>query len=204
MRLYALSRIVQLLQLSFAPRDIGTGPDVAPVSADEHARFMDALGLQAAHHPAFHPFYHEVVTVDEAAAEGEAPRIVDVYWPAYRLGPLMITRAGCRVSAGRAHLVREIAERSVLYWASARRHRPVADLGQGWGSNSQWRTPFRRDYALEGALHYNVDARPDPRPAEDGLTEGERRELLRHRCFVTCAKPDDDLWPYDLAWVEPA
>src|SRR5688500_14185072 len=43
-RLYALSRIVQLLQISFAPRTLEAGWDMAPVSRDEFARFMDALG----------------------------------------------------------------------------------------------------------------------------------------------------------------
>jgi hypothetical protein len=203
-RLYALSRIVDLLQLSFVPRRLEEGWNVAPVAADEFARFMDALGLQAIDRAEFHPFYHEIVTVDQAPDDDASPGIAEVLWPGYALGPLLISRAGVRVRAGRRNLVKEIAERSTLYWAYARNNRRTEDPGLGWGGNSQWRTPFRRDYALDGALHYNADAR-DPGPgAGIDLGETERAELLRHRCFVTCTRPSDDLWPYGLRLVEPA
>lgn len=203
-RLYALSRIVDLLQLSFAPRTREEGWMVAPVSRDQFARFMDALGLEAVERAAFHPFYHEIVTVDQAEDEDAAPEISEVLWPGYMLGPLLISRGGVRVRAGRRHAAKEIAERSTLYWAYARNHRPTEDLGRGWGGNSQWRTEFRRDCALDGALHYNVDGR-DPGPgAGIGLDATERAELLRHRCFVTCTRPGDDLWPYGLRLAEPA
>jgi hypothetical protein len=69
--------------------------------------------------------------------------------------------------------------------------------------HSQWRTSFRRDYALDGSLWYNVDARPRQGPEMDeDLEPRERAELLRHRCFVPCAKPHDDRWPYGLRLVE--
>jgi hypothetical protein len=106
------------------------------------------------------------------------------------------------VRAGRLHLLKEVAERSTLYWAYARNHRKSEDLSRGWGSNSQWRTAFRRDYALGGRLFYNVDARPHPGGPDADLTAAERAELLRHRCFVTCTTPSDDLWPYDLSATE--
>ncbi len=204
-RLYALSRIVDLLQLSFAPRVDDPPWELATVTRDQHARFMEALGLERADHLIFHPFYHEIVTVDQAGDESEPPAVTDIHWPAYMLGPLLITRAGCSVRAGRRHLVKEIAEGSTLYWAYARSHRPATDLSRGWGSNSQWRTSFRRDYALGGSLWYNVDARPRQGPEMDeDLEPRERAELLRHRCFVTCAKPHDDRWPYGLRLVENA
>lgn len=202
-RLYALSRIVDLLQLSFAPAVADPRWKLATVSRDEHARCMDALGLEVVERASFHPFYHEVVTVDQVADNDAAPVVEEILWPAYTLGPLLITRAGCRVRAGRRHLVKEVAERSTLYWAYARSHRPAADLSHGWGSSSQWRTTFRRDYATDGRLFYNVDAKPRQGPAMDeDLSDGERAELLRHRCFVTCAKPGDDRWPYGLSLVE--
>lgn len=206
-RLYALSRIIDLLQLSFAPAAANRTWDVASVTRDEHARFMDALGLEAVDRTDFHPFHHEIVRVDEVPEESALPCVVQVFWPGYVLGPLRITRAGVRVAAGRRHLRAEIAERSTLYWAYARNGRPTADLGNGWGGNSQWRTPFRRDYLLDGALHYNVDAAERARGrggADDELDAGERAELLRHRCFVTCAKPDGDRWPYDFTLTEHA
>lgn len=204
-RLYALSRIVDLLQLSFAPAAENRTWDLAVVSRDEHARFMGALGLEPVERTDFHPFHHEIVSVEEVADEDARPKVGQTYWPCWMLGPLLITRAGVRAAAGRRHLRREIAERSTMYWAFARNTRPVADLGQGWGSNSQWRTPFRRDYALDGTLHYNVDAAGPARGGpDDDLDAAERRELLRHRCFVTCTKPDGDRWPYDLTMTEPA
>lgn len=203
-RLYALSRILQLLQLSFQPRAGGFGPAVAPVTAGEYARFLDALGLEAVEEADFHPFHHEIVRVDELPRLDAPPRVGEILWPGVRLGALLISRAGCRVRAGRRRLVKEIAENSTLYWASARAGRPAEDLGSGWGSNSQWRTPFRRDYALDGAYYYNVDAcapRPGPTP-EDDLDATERDELLRHRCFVTSPRPGHDRWPYDLTLIE--
>jgi len=203
-RLYALSRIVQLLQLSFAPPAADAAWTIAPVTVDEYARFMAALGLEAVDRAGFHPFFHEVVTVDELPDDSAPPEVVEHHWPGYTLGPLLITRAGCRVRAGRLHMVKEIAERSTLYWAYARNTRPAADLSHGWGGNSQWRTAFRRDYALDGRLHYNVDAKPTPGGMRDDLAAAERAELLRHRCFVTCTKPSDDRWPYDLGLVEDA
>lgn len=202
-RLYALSRIVQLLQLSFAPRTADAAWTLATVSRDEYAGFMDALGLEAVERAGFHPFFHEVVTVDQLDEADAAPEVADVYWSGYALGPLLITRAGCRVRAGRRHLLKDVAERSTLYWAYARNHRPAEDLSRGWGGNSQWRTSFRRDYALDGMLFYNVDAREPSRGPDDDLDAGERAELLRHRCFVTRTKPGDDLWPYDLTLTEP-
>ena len=200
-RLYALSRIVELLQLSFAPRETGGARNIATVTADEHARFMRALGMEPIDQTVFHPFYHEVVTVD-AADDDARPEIAEVCWPGWRLGPLLISRAGCRVRAGRRHLVKEIAERSTLYWAYARNHRPTDDPSRGWGGNSQWRTSFRRDYALDGALHYNVDGREHPGGTDPELDEADRMELLRHRCFVTSAKRSDDRWPYGFRLVE--
>lgn len=203
-RLYAMSRIVELLQLSFAPRTGDAVWNLALVTADEHARFMEALGLEAAEHAAFHPFHHEIVTVDQLPDESAPPEIVQVYWPGWRLGPLLVSRAGCRVRAGRGHVVKEVAERSTLYWAYARNNRPTDDPSRGWGSNSQWRTSFRRDYALDGALYYNVDGREHPGGADPELGEAERAELLRHRCFVTSPRRSDDRWPYGWRLVEHA
>ncbi|HVG45423.1 MAG TPA: hypothetical protein VM890_11850, partial [Longimicrobium sp.] len=201
-RLYALSRIVQLLQLSFAPRTAEAAWTLAPVGRDEHARFMDALGLEPLERAGFHPFFHEVVTVDALAEADAAPEVAEAYWPGYGLGPLLVTRAGCRVRAGRLHLLKEVAERSTLYWAYARNTRGTDDLSSGWGGNSQWRTAFRRDYALDGRLWYNVGAREHPGGAGAELTAAERAELLRHRCFVTCTGPSDDRWPYGSSAVE--
>jgi len=198
--LYALSRVVDVLNLSFAPR-VGDDWKMPRVGAEEMAAFMDALGFERIDRPRFHPFHHEIVTVepmDDASAE---PEVAREYWPGWRLGPLLISRAGCAVRAGREHVVKEIAETSTLYWAFARHTRPTYDLSVGWGSNSQWRTRFRRDYEIGGALHMNVDP-TSPAALDEDLTQAERLELLRHRCFVRCAKDHRDRWPYDLTHVE--
>ena len=200
-RLYALARILDLLQLSFAPCAEHAAWRISAISRDEYARFLDALGLEPLEHAEFHPFLHEVVTVDQLAEDRAAPKVVEVYWPGCSLGPLLISRVGCRVEAGRGHMVKEIAERSTLYWAYARNNRNAEDLSTGWGSNSQWRTDFRRDYMLEDRLYYNVDATGQD-DGEPDLDEAESLELLRHRCFVTCGKPSEDRCPYDLSLTE--
>jgi hypothetical protein len=171
-RLYAFSRIVDLL-----------------LRHARFAEFMESFGLQRIERKAFHPFFHEIVSVGE----------VREYWPGYMLGNLTIIRAGCGI-APRPEITKHIAETSTLYWTWNREHRPTDDLSAGWGGNSQWRTAFRRDYAIDGRLHYNVDRLK--KPDEDDLEPSERLEMLRHRCFVHCTKPDDDLWPYDYTHQE--
>lgn len=206
-RLYALSRIVELVRLGLAPsgREVAGGWRTATILHGEYVDFMDSLGLQRIVRPSFHPFFHEIVTVDLLPEETAPIAIVEEYWPGYMLGPLLLTRAGCAVAAGAAHLTKEVAEHSILYWAFARRTRPTEDLSRGWGSNSQWRTDFRRDYVLDGRLHYNVDAVGKRSASQDeDLTDAERLELLRHRCFVQCVKPDGDRWPYASSHVEEA
>ncbi|HET7233810.1 MAG TPA: hypothetical protein VFJ16_27615 [Longimicrobium sp.] len=203
-RLYALSRIIDLLQLSFAPPAPEPRWTIAAVSAKDFVEFADALGLERIDQTAFHPFYHEIVTVDAEPNENATPRLVDAYWPGLMLGPLLLSRTGCRVAAGRRHIMKEVAETSTLHWAYARNNRPATDLSAGWGSNSQWRTAFRRDYAIDGELRYNVDARENPGGAGEALDPAERLELLRHRCFIISPTPSGDLWPYDLSHVEHA
>lgn len=84
--------------------------------------------------------------------------------------------------------------------------RVVDDLSTGWGSNSQWTTAFRRDYLVDGRLHYNVDEAVRGRhrvpPAED-LEPAALVQLLRHRCS-TVVDHGGDLFPYDAHHVEPA
>ncbi|QDD92869.1 hypothetical protein HVIM_03951 (plasmid) [Roseomonas mucosa] len=73
------------------------------------------------------------------------------------------------------------------------------------------RTAFRRDYAEDGRLFYNVDAREmigssaggSGPPVDEDLTDAERVELVTHRCFVRTTKSDADRWPYRQGYVEP-
>lgn len=188
-RLYALSRVSDLLLARPKEREI----------------LMLALGLQPLQSRGFSPFFHEIASVEQAPLASEAVSVTETVWPGWRLGPMMFARAGVRVRAGTDHIVKEIAETSMLYWSFARPQRRTMDLSVGWGSNSQWRTSFRRDYELCGEFLYNVDARPTSGPAGDeDLTDDEASALLRNRCFVRTRKPDDDRWPYDSAWREPA
>ena len=153
------------------------------------ADFMESLGLQRIERDEFHPFFHEIVSVGE----------VKEYWPGYMLGNLMILRSGRGIEA-RPGITKSIAERSTLYWATRRANRPTNDMSDGWGSNSRWRTRFRRDYAIGGRLYYNVDAKK--MREYDELEPSEWLELLRYRSFVQCAKPDNDLWPYAFTHQE--
>jgi hypothetical protein len=91
--------------------------------------------------------------------------------------------------------------RSRVYFAYARRNRLTHDPSEGWGSNSQWRTNFRRDYLLDGVRYYNVDGKPKRKPDED-LSEADRMEMLRYRSFVRCEKEDINRWPYYDSLVE--
>jgi hypothetical protein len=203
-RLYALSRVNETLLLGFQHgRADGTDWPAPNISPDDYVRFAESLGLIVTASPSFSPFYHEIVEVEEAPDEDQPVRVVSTIWPCLMLGDMMLSRAGVRVSGGTLSMRKDVAESSTLYWAFRRKNRPVQDLSHGWGSNSQWRTSFRRDYRLGEEFHYNVDgkhdlAAPEP-PAEDrdGLTREERIELLTNRCFVRAMKPHSDLWPYD-------
>ena len=140
------------------------------------------------------------------------------------LGNMMFSRAGVSVRGGRNHIRKEIVERSTIYWTYWRRYRPSNDLSHGWGSNSQWRTSFRRDYQTEESYFYNVDTDesrmvdltdPDleftkptgsitPRsPRADqisarmnGAARLQHTEFVRHRCFIKTDIGGDDR--YDL------
>ena len=192
-RLYAISRVCELLVLR----------DAEPSAADAARDFLAGLGLTPLPDLPFTPLLHEIALVTEDD-DDDAPIRLDgpPLWAGWMAGPMVVMRAGVRVRGGRSHIRKDIAERSTLYWAWRRRHRPTQDLSRGWGSNSQWRTAFRRDYLIDGVARYNVDA---PAHKGDGLdlTDDEARELVRHRCFIRCALPDDDLWPYDSGLVEP-
>ena len=207
-RLYALSRIVELLSIGLTPARVGLEQrwHVAELHADEFAAAMENLGLERVEQAAFSPFYHEVASVEQTGDDTTPPSIISEFAPGFRVGALLIARARCQVSSGRNHLVGTVAEMSTLYWAFARNNRPVTDLSAGWGSNSQWRTPFRTDYAYEGTLFFNADPNAHCPAIEDdaSLNLDEQLELLRHRCFVRCSKDHADLWPYDWSAEEGA
>lgn len=202
--LYALSRVSQTLLLRFqSGRADGTDWPGPQITLAEYTAFMVSLGFTVADVNQFSPFYHEIVAVEQHPDDIVPTTVSDVVWPCVMLGNMLFSRAGVRVTSGRRFIDKPVAETSVLYWAFWRKNRPYQDLSHGWGSNSQWRTTFRHDYRIADTLHFNVDEKPVP-PEDDGLTPAERIELVTHRCFVTCEKPHNDLWPYDLWHNAPA
>lgn len=201
------------------PRD----GDHPVLSRDELVRFFGAFGMEPMRvHPHYHPFFHEVAAAEFDPALGNAVLVEEDLWPGLWFGDLVFARAGVRVRCGPdAPLHPALAARSTLYFAWLRVYRPTCDLSDGWGSNSQWGTDFRRDYVDGAVLRYNVDGRvllkddaivPPPSPddrSDDAalcgdLTPAERVELLTHRCFVRTAKPGKDRWPFDDTYAEPA
>jgi len=168
------------------------------------AAFMAGLGMERLEHPRFHPVFHEIVTVEQAEDLSAEPEVVREHWPGWRLGPMIVSRAGCALRAGREHMVKEVAESSTLCWAFARHTRPTEDLSVGWGSNSQWRTRFRRDYEIGGPVWMNVDGGDRKSPFEHNadFSEAERRDLVRHRCLVRTLQDGREAFPYKLAHVE--
>lgn len=191
--LYALSRVAELLILPHQPP--ADGPDWLPLPA--YRQFIGAFGATSPQIEGFHPFLHEIVRVEAAADRSEPPAVVAEWWPSCVVGDLLILRAGVTVRAGAGHLDPVTAAGSALYWASRRRYRPARDLSHGWGSNSQWRTAFRRDYRLGDRLLYNADAALDPgsqQPCDPGL--------LRHRCSTLIDHGDDE-WVWDGHHSEP-
>jgi len=195
--LYALGRVLDLLLC-----------EEMPISREEYAAFVEALGLEVVRPQQFSPFYHEVVQVERASSQFSPVTILEDKWPCVMLGNMMVSRAGVRISAGASLLVAGVADASTLYWTYSRNNRPHQDLSHGWGRNSQWRTAFRRDFVVGDRFYYNVDGKNDLAVDDDdddsGLTHSERIELVTHRCFVRCTKPHNDLWPYDDRLVQDA
>lgn len=201
-RLYALSRVLELLTLRFQQgKENGVdwpGPDISKQQFD---LFAQALGLHVEYSSIYHPFSHEIVK--NIPSSSFDPEITHHHWSGLMLGNMRILRAGVTVSVSPKILRPGISDTSTLYWAYRRNNRPYNDLSQGWGSNSAWRTGFRRDYKIGNELYLNVDGTEDlmliPHDSlnDAGLNSAERIELLLNRSFVITEKTHDDLWPYD-------
>lgn len=205
--LYALSRVNDTLLRSFQTGSADGNWPGQELSVDDYMRFVESLGMTVVDKSAFSPFFHEIVHVEEVEDADCPITLVSTLWPCAMLGSMLFSRGGVEVMGGRNHIKKDVAEKSTLYWAYRRKNRPYRDLSQGWGSNSQWGTTFRRDYRIAGHLYYNVDARL-PRDydvvlLQDGLTKEERIELLTNRCLIKTEKRHDDLWPYDDTYQDP-
>lgn len=212
-RLYALSRACEVLMLSLetAQPQARSGGHLT-LSLWQFEDFFSRLGIDAMRPELYTPFHHEIVATFPAPSPGQVPQILAWHWPCLMLGTLMIQRGGVTLSAGAEVLAPGIADTSTLYWAYDRNSRPTHDLAHGWGSNSRWRTAFRRDYHLGDTHHFNVDGKCDLSSVdagtldESGLSRAERIELLINRSFVTIPKEHADLFPYGdrLSLTAPA
>ncbi|PVX36220.1 hypothetical protein C8C92_2832 [Janthinobacterium sp. 78] len=212
--LHAFSRIGQVLVLPLQQgRGNGNGEGWAgpPLSLTEYEAFVEALGMTVLRPAEFSPFYHEIVGLQPAGSAHARAAIMAWRWPCVMLGNMLFARGGVDVCAGKTIFKPGIADASTLYWADRRKGRPVNDLSHGWGSNSQWRTSFRRDYVVDDTRFYNVDGKYDlaeqaAETADDGLfpvlTLAQRIELLTQRCLVSSTTAHDDLFPYDDCWRE--
>jgi hypothetical protein len=198
--LYALGRVNDQLLLSFQPA-LKPSP-VRALTLEEYAAFMSAIGMTVERRAEdFSPFFHEIVQVDSAAGR---PAITERRWPLVTFGQMLFCRAGVDVRSGPEFVKKEVAETSVLYFAHRRLHRETRDSSEGWGSNSQWRTSFRRDYFTETEFLYNVDGKYSvEEPAakssmQSDLSKEQRIELLTYRCWIR-DRPDadDDWYPFE-------
>ncbi|MCL2466901.1 MAG: hypothetical protein FWF02_09495 [Micrococcales bacterium] len=195
--LYALSRVNDVLLGQVWPR--------GQVPVHTYLEFVGALGMRTVASTCFDPFLYEISEVIQADDPAEPVSVVGLHSPAVMVGDLLFSRARVTVRAGSDHAVVGWADTSALYWTYCRQGRPT----EGWGSNSQWQTRFRRDYRTPEADLLNVEGsdyviNSDCEPL---LSLDERIDLLRHRCFVRppahadelCA---DDLRPYDWYLVD--
>lgn len=205
--LYALSRVSDLLLLAFEPvrnpwSNYGEPQEVwiPPIRLEERNEWLRSLGMQQADQPTFHPFFHEIVAVDQSTDPDEPISLIETLWPGFLLGHMLFCRAGVRVHGGEHFIHKDIAENSRMYWTYARHNRKTVDDSQGWGHNSQWGTDFRRDYVTREAYYYNVDGDFDiheddkfaetdpyslgPEHYNPDLTLPQRIELLTNRCFI--------------------
>ena len=206
--LYALSRANDLLLLQFQGngRKAWEGPRLHP---HEYVEFFTQLGFEIAGPERFSPVHHEIVRVHQSSNDEEPIGVLETLWPGLMYGDMLFSRSGVAAIGGQKRVVKEVAENSTLYFAFRRLQRPTNDLSAGWGSNSQWRTSFRRDYRSAGTLVYNADGKnrlnADPTSENDrnGLTPEQRIELCQNRCFIVTSKEHHDLWPFDDRYEEP-
>jgi hypothetical protein len=206
--LYAAFRVASVLLLRFQTgRADGTDYPGPAISVEGFQLLHEALGFSVPTAVPFHPFFHEIVGVRQVTPSDTPIAIAEQVWPPLMLGNMIFCRAGCVVSGGVNHVVKDIAERSKLYWTFRRKDRPYADQSHGWGSNSQWATSLRRDYQSPTGYHYNVDAE-ESLNARTGTVRGVdvavMIELLRNRCLIRTAVDDSDLYPYRYAYTESA
>jgi hypothetical protein len=203
--LATLSRVLDLMIAPYQPPGSHPGYAGPLPEPGTYPRFAAATGLTRIAEDAFHPFFHEIVSVEPADDPDEPIGLLDEAWPGYLLGTLLVARAGVRVRAGAANAVAAVATRSRLHWAWWRRHRDT----HPFGADRLGRDGFRRDYRAVDGLYYNVDGQPESVRSgcgEPPLSSAERLELLRHRCVLRRPEAAAAAWPWagHLRYCEPA
>lgn len=207
-RLYALFRVTSaLIDRVFSGGSSACRYDAPDrrITREGFEMFHESLGFRPTNETVFHPFYCEVVEVEEAVPGDTKPMINEVHWPGLMLGSLMFSRAGCSLRAGHEHVRKSIADSSRLYWTYRRAGRECEDLSHGWGGNSQWRTPHRRDYRTAGRFFYNVDGECSLDEADcdtEGVSPDTMIELIRYRQLVRSSSENTDLYPYRFTYSE--
>lgn len=207
-RLYTLFRVISLLLLSFqTDRRTYTNYKSLTLPLEGIQLFLEQLGFHVPDTREYHPFYHEILFVDQAERSEQPVAITQVHWPCFMLGDMIFCRSGVSVSAGKSHVVKEVAESSTLYWMYCRKDRPCNDQSHGWGHNSQWRTAQRRDYRTKDRYHYNIRGREslnNPTVTVDNMPRSSMIELVRNRCMLTTQIDGSDLYPYLYSYTENA
>ena len=154
-----------------------------PVSIEQYLRFFIDVGFTPVFSRRFSSFQNEIVRVLPSQDDAAPISVCEVLWPGLMYGDMLFSRSGVAVTGGTRHVLKDVAENSTLYFTYRRLTRKTNDLSMGWGSNSQWRTAFRRDYACQGRWFYNIDGKHSLNsvsPSEedrDNLTSDERIEL---------------------------
>jgi len=207
-RLYALFRVTSTLLLRFqSGRADGSDYQGPAVTVEGYQLFHEQLGFHVLSVAEYHPFFHEVLSVNPTPNDESPIYLGECAWPCIMLGDMMFCRAGCTVDGGSSHVVKDVAESSTLYWTYRRKDRTCNDLSHGWGHNSQWRTAHRRDYRSAGRYHFNVDGRElltDSACIADELPISTMIELIRNRCVIRTRIDDIDLYPYVYTYTEDA
>ena len=130
--LYACFRVASRLLLRFQEgRADGTDYAGPAISIEGYQLFFESLGFRVPIAQPFHPFYHEILKVEQSPSQDSPIAVTDESWPALMLGSMMFCRAGVTVSGGAAHVVKDIAQRSKLYWTYWRKDRPYNDQSHG-------------------------------------------------------------------------
>jgi hypothetical protein len=201
--LYSLSRVNDLLIHNFPPTDppsLTPRPEKWDISVSEYESFATALGLTIVRPKSYSPVFHEIVVTVENSESSHPIELVDEFWPTTLLGNMLFSRGGVAIEGGTYLIDKEQAENSPMLWTYRRARRVSHDLSHGWGSNSQWRTSFRRDYIFGQKAHLNVDGK-NGRGEDADLPP--HPELLLNRCAI---KHDlgnyvGEAWPYDTRLV---